>query len=186
MWSKAFTDYQANFKDGLSTTGAITVPATPTEITPLDGPPARLLAFIPTVQVGPTDRVAWLHEYPADAERGGGARGRPQAVERLGARDGRGSRPGHRDPVAVGVEAGPLRRATVESYLDGALRRIVFDELERLVVEGDPTGGNTEEFEGVLNTSGTQDQPFVDDALATTRHAMASSKRSDWYPPRGR
>ena len=60
----------------------------------------------------------------------------------------------------------------VLDYLDGALRAGVETALETAIVNGDSSTPGLDDFDGILNTSGTQAQAFDTDLLRTCRLAL--------------
>lgn len=67
-------------------------------------------------------------------------------------------------------DAGQLRTLIDAFLTDGIARKV-----EELIVNGDkdtPTAPDTEEWDGILNTSGVQDVPFDTNLFATARHMI--------------
>lgn len=68
--------------------------------------------------------------------------------------------------------------AQIRTLIDAHLRQGLDEELERLILAGDKdTPKGEEEFDGILNTTGLQDQAFDTDALTTIRRAISKITR---------
>ena len=80
--------------------------------------------------------------------------------------------------VAHLSEATPVRLWTdhdeLRSWLQSEMVQGVLDSLEQQIINGDPTGGNTESMTGLLKTAGTTQVAFATDALTTMRSAITS------------
>ena len=80
--------------------------------------------------------------------------------------------------VAHLSEATPVRLWTdhdeLRSWLQSEMVEGVLDALEQQIINGDPSGGNTESMTGLLKTAGTTQVAFNVDALTTMRSAVTA------------
>lgn len=176
-WSKAFIANERAFSAGggrkaLVPSGTVTVPGISATITTLSGPAQTILQLIPVETLEGTDAFAFLRETVRTNNAAAVAAGsvKPTSVYSLEKVEDRARVIAHlTEPMArQTVSDVPLLR----QYIDGALREGVILALEDMIFNGDED--TTDEFDGLVNTSGVQNSAWDTNILTSTRKAVTA------------
>lgn len=146
--------------------------------------PVRQLALRELITVGQTgsDRIEYAQVLPdGEGKTKNAAAGIPEADKTTGDRgkkpeSGLSFRKASADVITIAHWLPTTKRALsdaaqLQTLIDGFLRDGIARETERLIVSGDEDNApsNTEEWDGILNTSGVQNQEYVGSIASTAR-----------------
>lgn len=175
-WGNAYAK-KYGFKDAITPSGTLTVPALSAGIAELEDRPQSFLQAI-SFQSLDTRGFQFTRETLRDLQ--------AKTVE-----------PGKRKPTSdielepfedhartIAHLTNPIDRRTlsdsseVQSFLSDVMRLGVMQALERVVLKGLASDPTTDDFNGILNTSGTMAQAFATSKLVTIRKALTKLTRA--------
>lgn len=181
-WAKAYR--ASGYKDAITPSGTITAPALSPGIAPLEDRPTSFLSAITFVPLDGTDGFQYTREELRTLNARSVARGtiKPTSTVELVPVTDRARTVAH---LTGGIDRATLADTDeVGSFLEDVLAVGVLEALEAMVLHGDSTvAGGRDDFDGILETSGIQSQPFDTDRLTSLRKALTLLQKAKLTGP---